>query len=486
MTPSILLITVDCLRADHTGFLGYHRPTTPFLDSLASESVIFHDATVAGAPTYYSFPAILASRYPLALGRDILGLAPAEPTLASSLKAAGYATAAFSAANPYLSLRFGYEQGFDRFEDFLQGPPLGEAPEPSGNLQAMRINQSIAHASSLLPATRRLYEELYFRYCQHRVARHPTSLGRLRRFPSAETLVDRATSWIASLKDQQPFFLWLHFMDPHAPYYPAEHALHLMGDDISAAQARYLNSFWLRSGLAPRRFRKHLPGVTALYDAGIRWVDEQIARLARELRHSGRWQNSLLAFTADHGEEFLDHGGRYHPPNRLSQELLRVPLLVRAPNLRASAQHSPFSLLDLAPTLLDAAAVTTPSSFQGRSRWPQLLRSESWSHPVVAESIAGCTNPFRPESRFGPRVLAVRDQRYKLRLTMNSPMQAELFDLQSDPGEQAPLPGREAIAQRRRLLELALAHVEQSRAQRDPAARIAASLRELQLEWAPS
>ena len=73
-----MLITVDCLRADHCGFNGYDRPTTPFLNSLASESFVVPAAIVAGAPTYYSLPAILASRMPLAFGRDVVGLAPGE------------------------------------------------------------------------------------------------------------------------------------------------------------------------------------------------------------------------------------------------------------------------------------------------------------------------------------------------------------------------------------------------------------------------
>ena len=120
---SIVLVTVDCLRADHVGFMGYERPTTPFLDSLAVQSFIFPAAIVAGAPTYYSFPAILGSRYPLGLGRDVLGLAPDEPSLASVLKRAGYATASFGAGNPYISSQFGYDQSFDTFNDFLDGEP---------------------------------------------------------------------------------------------------------------------------------------------------------------------------------------------------------------------------------------------------------------------------------------------------------------------------------------------------------------------------
>src|SRR5208282_3946743 len=119
---SVVLITVDCLRADHCGFMGYGRPTTPFLDGLAGESFVFPAAIVAGVPTYYSFPAILASRYPLALGREVVGLAPEEKSLASTLKEDGYATAFFGAGNPYLSARFGYDFGFDTFRDFLDDP----------------------------------------------------------------------------------------------------------------------------------------------------------------------------------------------------------------------------------------------------------------------------------------------------------------------------------------------------------------------------
>ncbi len=144
---SIVLVTVDCLRADHVGFMGYERPTTPFLDSLASESFVVPAAIVAGAPTYYSFPAILASRYPLALGRDVLGLAPDEPTLASVLKQDGYATASFGAANPYISSHFGYEQGFDTFRDFLEDEPAPLADEKSSsetsNGWASRLNQKL-------------------------------------------------------------------------------------------------------------------------------------------------------------------------------------------------------------------------------------------------------------------------------------------------------------------------------------------------------
>src|SRR5208283_2384671 len=152
---SLVLITVDCLRADHCGFYGYARPTTPFLDALAAESYVVPTAIVGGAPTYYSFPTILASRMPLALGRDVVGLAPGESTLATVLRESGYATGAFLAANPYLSPRFGYDQGFKIFRDFSDfGTQLArstdDAERSSGDSAWGKANQSIRSLAEAL------------------------------------------------------------------------------------------------------------------------------------------------------------------------------------------------------------------------------------------------------------------------------------------------------------------------------------------------
>src|SRR3974390_1993604 len=325
---SIILVTVDCLRADHVGFMGYERPTTPFLDSLANESYVIPSAIVAGAPTYYSFPAILASRYPLALGRDVLGIAPDEPTLASILKQAGYSTASFGAANPYISPRFGYEQGFDEFHDFLEEEPAplaDDTPTVSGGSWASRLNQRLQKIRPTLGPFGMVYDELYFKYCQ-RVSPVANSLDALRRFPAADTIVDHTCRWLGS-SGEGPVFLWLHLMDPHAPYYPKAEALALMGkQEITPYRARYLNSYWNRSDLGPRRLASHLDEVGALYEGGIRGAGGHGARLIEALRQSNRWDDCIFALTADHGEEFLDHGGRFHPPSRLMEELIHVPL----------------------------------------------------------------------------------------------------------------------------------------------------------------
>ncbi len=488
---SLVLITVDCLRADHTGFLGYRPPTTPFLDSLAADSLVFRNAIVAGAPTYYSFPAIMASRHPLALGRDVVGLAPDEPTIATVLNQSGYATAAFLAANPYLSPRFGYSAGFDLFRDFLEAEaaslPDDVAPAENRTADLPRgLNRGLAEISHKLGPLGPLYDELYFQYCQRLAAPPVKSLDALRRFPAADVIVDHACNWLAEIAGK-PFLLWLHFMDPHAPYYPSCEALDLLGQgQLSPSRARYLNSYWNRGDVSVHRLRGHRDEAVALYDAGIRWVDAQIGRLVDRLRTLGRWENSVIALTADHGEEFLDHGGRYHPPSKASEELVHVPLLLRVPGAcRMEPFNPPFSLLDLAPTLLEAVDAQLPGSFRGRGRWTQLQSGRTWEDPAIIECVSGCTNPFRRDKRLGPRILAVREARYKLVYDF-SLSREDLFDLETDPGELRPLPPDAEKPVRSRLLQRARRHLANSAQLRDPQSRLAAQLRDLRLEWADS
>ena len=477
---SIILITVDCLRADHCGFMGYPRPTTPFLDGLARESFAFPAAIVAGVPTYYSFPAILASRYPLALGRDLLGLAVEERNLASTCKDNGYATAFFGAGNPYLSARFGYDFGFDTFRDFLDDdltPLSNPARGVTKTGWAGKVNGTLASLSHKIPGIGTAYDELYFQY-QHWAAPPAKSLDMLRRFPAADVIVDQARTWLASI-GENPFLLWLHFMDPHSPYYPTEKGLELFGANrLTASRARYLNGFWNRFDIGSQRLRRHREEVIEMYDAGIRWVDAQIARLVEALRRFKLWENCVLAFTADHGEEFLEHGRRYHAPS-LVEELIHVPLVVRVPGMKKQLMPGgAFSLLHLAPTLLDAAGLSVPAEFQGQSHWKHLREGTAWGEPAISECIAGCTNPFSPEQRRGARLIAVREARYKL--TLNFATQTDcLFDLDADPQEHAPLPSSTGKQERRRLLEFALAHLRKSASRQSSPAYLRTQLREM-------
>jgi arylsulfatase A-like enzyme len=466
------------MRADHAGFMGYSRPTTPFLDELSAQSFVSPGCEVTGAPTYYSFPGILASRFPLALGRDIIGIAPGETTLASVLKNAGYSTAAILGANPYLSSRFGYDQGFDVFLDHLSGDGSHDSSRNGG--RASRWNQKIHEIADKLGAGR-AYHELYFQYCQRVAASTKKSWDSLRRFPAAETIVDEACGWLATV-GQRPFFLWLHFMDPHAPYFPTGSALQAMeSGDLSPARARYLNESWNRSDLGQRRLAKFREDIVRLYDAGIRSVDMQLARLAQELKTLGAWDSCLLAVTADHGEEFLDHGGRFHSSSKGYREMLHVPLLVRVPGVKGMRlKDGPFSLLHLAPTLLDAVGVDISPEFEGQSYWPQMQRGES-PELAVSESVVSCTNPMQRQKRLGARMLVVQDQRWKLTVNCESRGE-EMFDLESDPEEKRPMPMSEAKPARARLLSFALEHLNREPRNQNRQSALKAKVRQIGLE----
>jgi arylsulfatase A-like enzyme len=453
---SLVLVTVDCLRADHAGFLGYARPTTPFLNELAAESMVFPRAIVAGVPTYFSFPGIMASRFPLGLGREVPGLAPGEPTLASILQSRGWTTAGFVAGNPYLTSHFGYDQGFDKFKDFLwEGSSSPQFAGPSSWIA--RLNRALDKVSRVSDISASLYQELYFRYCQWQARSATVTMDSLRPYPSADVVVDQARSWLKAQSDQ-PFFLWLHLMDPHHPYYPPEKALRFFDDGITARRAGFLNSYWNRS-LPERRLRRYRDQVLSLYDAGIRWVDTQLARLVETLQQFGRWNETVFALTADHGEEFLEHQRKYHSPVALSEELTHVPLLLRAPGVAAAMlPDTPFSLLDLAPTLLDVLSVESPTAFTGQSGWPQILNQELPQRPVFTECIDGCTNSSRVEDCLRPRILAVTEGAYKLVMRF-ADQREHLYDLSRDPHELSPVPASENVAVRRRLLEHARCHL---------------------------
>jgi arylsulfatase A-like enzyme len=310
----------------------------------------------------------------------------------------------------------------------------------------------------------------------------PESLETLRRFPAADVIVGQAIDWLSSVR-QQPFFLWLHLMDPHAPYYPKQEALQLMeAGTVAPFRARYLNSCWNRSDLSAGSRRRYREDIVALYDAGIRWVDVQMARLIQNLQESGLWQDCVFALTADHGEEFLDRGGCYHPPSSLAEELIHVPLLLRIPGTaKRELPRIPFSLLHLVPTLMDVLQLDIPPGFQGESHLKHIVAGTHWDEPAISESVAECTNPFRRTNRLGSRVLVIRSERMKLVLHLGTGAE-ELYDLQADPQEQSPLPIDAEREARHQLLDCARIHIQNSRSEREPEIRLRSSLREIRSE----
>src|SRR5581483_7876968 len=185
-------------------------------------------------------------------------------------------------------------QGFEIFCDFLDGD-VGQTGEPASVTGQLawysRLNRGLKRTSRHLPPFNAVYDELYFQYCQWIAARSHQEMNALRRLPPADVLVNQALTWVRSVAGQ-PFFLWLHFMDAHHPYYPPEEAQAAMGrSDIEAARAPYLNSFWDRRDLDAQRLRRHREDIIALYDAAIRSIDNQLSRLAKGLVEVGLWSD---------------------------------------------------------------------------------------------------------------------------------------------------------------------------------------------------
>ncbi len=477
---SLVLVTVDCLRADHVGFNGYPRPVTPFLDSLAKDSAIVSDAIIAGVPTYFSFPAIFASRYPLGLGRGVMGIAPNEVTITTALRDAGYRTAAFQAGNPYLTPHYGYDQGFDTFNDFLNSNDferIGIIPAPHKRLSD--LNHLLAELAQRTRLTEVAYNELLFWYCQWRASRQRVSIDQLRPYPAADVIIDAGSSWLRSLGSEN-FFLWIHLMDPHHPYYPPPEALASLGlPGVTLARARFLNTVWNRRDLPAKRLGPYTPKVLSLYDASVRWVDQQICRLVRTLQDLQRWDETLFVLTADHGEEFLEHGTRFHSPASSSEELIHVPLLLHAASIPPTRlSQRPFSLIHLAPTLLEGLGVSVPPSFQGRSLWEPISSGALDCEPAIVESIGTGDNPTERNHRTRFRLLTIRDRQYKLVLRFEGGKD-ELYEVKHDPDECSTVPESVSTKERARLLRVAANHLRESRQTRDSDLVMRARVREI-------
>lgn len=384
--PNVLLITLDTTRADRLSCYGYPKHTSPRLDQLAAEGVLFSHAIAQAAVTPVSHASILTGLEPYHHGLRVLHgrhenrLADSQVTLAEVLREAGYQTAAFVSAFTVVE-RFGLHQGFEVFDaDFLTDEP-GRIVSPQGIVNT-GLNQRRADATT-----------------------------------------ERALTWLAGARE--PFLLWLHYFDPHDP--------------LLRPPAEYLDS----AATQPTSPRDQL---RALYDAEIRFMDAQIGRVLDELRRSGRYERTLIVAVADHGEGLGDHDWWSH--GILYQEQIRVPLIIRGPGLPAGRRVEQLvRTIDIVPTVLElvgpagadarACGVSAPVRVDGRSLLP-LLRGRTATTPLAyADSINMLTyytaSGFREEK--DDMLFAITDGTWKYIHHALRPEESELYDLRSDPGE---------------------------------------------------
>ncbi len=389
----VLLVTIDSLRADHVGYHGYHRNTTPAIDRYAGEGTQFTQAFAHACSTRRSFPSILSSVYPTMYG-GFERVGDHQVIIAEVFDDAGYRTGGFH-SNPYLGSEFGYSRGFDTFSD-----PKSD----SGTTTLLRqtIKNKLDNDGVIYGAIEWLYQGI------ERTT--GTNVGSPHTF--ADSLTDNAIKWLEQANsDNNPIFLWVHYMDVHHPYNPpAEHQREFRKTPISDSRAIKLRRKMLESPESVTG--TELANIIDLYDAEIRYVDAQVDRLINAARD--HLNDPIVAITSDHGDEFLDHGGFSHS-STFYEEIVHVPLLF-VDGAKSRTENGLAGLVNLSPTLLELAGVDVPDAHHGRSLVPVMEEAETGR-----EAIVGCS----PHCFY-------RDKRWKY--IARGP---QLYDLEADPEEKS-------------------------------------------------
>ena len=399
----IVLVTVDSLRADHVGWHGYERDTTPNLDELAADGRVFSNAFAHACSTRPSFPSILTSSYALAHG-GFERLADERTTLAEILSDGGYRTGGFH-SNLYLSADFGYDRGFSTFFD--------SRTDPSVTAKARNFVKRTLDSDGLLYRTLQAAFDATEKHAGVEVGSA---------YVEAAELTDRALKWVRNGDDGVPQFLWVHYMDVHHPYVPpAEHQRRFRDEAVPEREAVQLRRKMLES--PDELSGEEQATILDLYDAEIAYVDSQVERLLKGIRWA-RGEVPVVAFTADHGEAFGEHGGYSHGAT-FYDEVLHVPLVL-ADGDGSERIDDLVGLLDLAPTLVDCAGLEQPAAFEGTS----LLADDFSRSDVVAEWAD--TDPEADARRF-----AIRSADWKY-VRMEGGAE-RLFDLTADPEERTNL-----------------------------------------------
>ena len=369
---NVIVYLVDALRVDHLGCYGYSRPVSPRIDAFARQATRFRHAVAQCSWTRPSVTTVLTGLLPRTHNvhgqRDVL--APDALTLAELLQSAGYRTAGF-VTNPNVARSVGLAQGFETYR--------------------------------LLPG--------------HRIA--ATDVNAL------------AVEWLDSeRKNGQPFFLYLHTVEPHAPYSPPPPFRQRFAAGVrDATLSRMRTLKRLHDGdLKPNPELRQ--ALIDLYDAEIAANDAAFGELRDLLVRRGLWEDTMIVFLSDHGEEFLDHGGWEHG-RTLHAEMLDVPLIVRIPGagegriVERQVQHA-----DVVPTILEALGLPLPAGVEGRS---------------FLASIHGDAAPADEEEayswldEFGVRASSVTTPAWHLIVAQAPTAERNLYDRRADPGERRDL-----------------------------------------------
>lgn len=411
MTSSqTILITVDALRADHLGQYGYDRDTMPALTRLVDDGIVYEQAFANGGHTRLSIPSFLTSRL------DGIAALKRGLTVASQLQEAGVTTAGFH-ANPVISNNFPSVAGFDDWFDCTDVST--DTEEASGFWELLR--EAITDTTNTVLERLRPHLGQYDWVVRFRRLVIPdTVVHETTPYTDAMYITERVVEWVEAHADKE-FFLWVHYMDPHRPYGFSQSDPPFAEGSLSEAK---VNQLMAKAGVSPDAVTDvEREKMVDLYDSDLRYLSGHLEKFFEKLQENGLWDDATVLFSADHGEEFGEHGLYYHR-NKPYDELIHVPLIEKPAGGRAATDservHTQRELLDLAPTVLKQHDVTRPTSFEGQPL------DEGGATGVVAAA-------FRNDRL----MLGVRRAGYKYLTTEDG--EDELYDLEADPGEQTSI-----------------------------------------------
>jgi arylsulfatase A-like enzyme len=390
---SVILIGVDTLGAGRLGLYGSRRPTSPFLDRHARNGRVFERAFSTSPWTLPSFASMFTGLLPSAYGVHLAF--PPE----SRQRAVG---GAGPRARPRRS-----ERRFAKLDASV--PTLAEILAANGFTTAALVQSPIMRRGSGLDRGFSLYDSHAGDNVSHR---------------RADAVVENALAWIdRHRRADERFFLFVHLFDPHLDYDAPE--------PFRGQFTRGIRSRLTLPVKSVRSIRNRISSLTpadrefieAAHDEEVRSIDEQIRLLFEGLEVRQLREETMVILTADHGEEFFEHGGFEHG-HTMFNELLQVPMIVWGPGVATGREPAPVSVADVAPTVLDAVGVQPPGTMYGVSLWPALRERREIAHrTLVAESTL-----------YGPEQKTLILWPHKLVVVADEGARA-LFDLAADPGE---------------------------------------------------
>ncbi|MEM2292166.1 MAG: sulfatase [Nitrososphaerota archaeon] len=423
----IILVTIDCLRADHIGLIGGHN-LTPNMDKLAREGLLFMKAFSNGFATSQSFVSIFSSTYPLV--STVMNLNPYLNTLAESLEKGGYLTLGLH-SNPFLSKMLGWSKGFRIFYDFMDVIKSPSRMFVENEFVGKILNRILPYEKNV--KTWNLFRKIYYKVVKFQIP-----------YIDAEVLTDIATKVITKIvhAGNKRFFLWIHYMDPHAPYVPPHPYLEHFSSrkeafmfniifDLKKFQSRYNTS----SNVEIDNYE--LITLKNLYKGEVLYVDENIGKFITFLEEENLLNNTLFILTADHGEAFFEHGKFGHDYNTPHNEVIHVPLLIYGKEfLPRLIIDYPVQLLDLAPTILDLLGLKNPSSFMGtsiKSIIGDYVQSKLKKNvPIFSESAKSNV----PELKYDDGIKVISCIKFPWKIIVNEEEKSiELYDLNRDFSE---------------------------------------------------